>query len=137
MLAVAIAAQRRGDARQALTATAAWFLAWALLFGPSTENATFSILAPALAWAVVRAFGRPRAWGERAWLLACVYLVGMATSDAGGPFRLFFGSWHATTVGTLLFQAWLVADWFRTRAAAPAGVVTPAGVTPVTSRRAA
>lgn len=136
VLAVAVTTARRGSARQALAVTAAWFLTWAVLFGPSAENATFAILAPVLAWATVTAFERPGAWLERAWLIGCVYLIGLSTSDAGGPFRQFFGRYHATTVGAALFQAWLIADLIRGRAGRATQANEP--TTPaVTSRRAA
>ena len=135
VLMVAVTTVRRGSARQALAVTVAWFLTWAVLFGPSAENATFAILAPVLAWATVTAFERPGAWLERAWLVGCVYLIGLSTSDAGGPYRQFFGKYHATTVGAVLFQAWLIADLIRGRVgrAVQANEPTPT----VISRRAA
>lgn len=135
VLAVAVTTARRGSAREALAITAAWFLTWAVLFGPSAENATFAILAPVLAWATVTAFERPGAWLERAWLVGCVYLIGLSTSDAGGPYRQFFGKYHATTVGAVLFQAWLVTDLFRRSRATAQADESPAPA--VTSRRAA
>jgi hypothetical protein len=132
VLAIAVRARRSHGARESLTVTAAWFLTWAILFGPATENPTFAVLAPVLAWVVVAASERPGAWFERAWLLACVYLMCLSTSDAGGPYRRFFNSIAATTIGALMFQVWLFAELFQRRAglaaqreSEPAPAVTP------------
>ncbi|QJW97788.1 hypothetical protein [Frigoriglobus tundricola] len=90
-------------------------MTWVVLFSPSSENATFNILAPFVAWALAEALTRPRAWVGGAWLLASLLLMGVATTDASGPLRHFFREYCATTWGALMFQVWLVADLGRRR----------------------
>ncbi len=120
VLAVGVWETRRGSPKGVLVfRVSAWFVTWVVLFSPSSENATFSILSPFVAWALADAVTRPRTWAGRVWLFAALYLMGMATTDAGGPFRHFFQSHCATTFGGLMFQAWLFADLMRQRVIAP------------------
>ncbi|MBM3979542.1 MAG: DUF2029 domain-containing protein [Planctomycetes bacterium] len=122
VLAAGTLAVRRGEPRPAvLFQVGAWFVTWVVLFSPSSEAATFSVLGPFLAWATVEAFRRPRAWVERAWLVACVYLVGPSDGDTGKLTRWMFETYPATTLGALGFQLWLCLDLARrARAARPA-----------------
>jgi hypothetical protein len=117
VLAVGVWTARRGGAPTAvLFRVGAWFSAWVLLFTPSCENATFGVLGPFLAWAVVDAFHRPGAWASRVWLLACLYLVGLSTTDLGALTKRFFGRFPSTTTGGVLFQLWLIGELFRRHA---------------------
>lgn len=129
VLLVALRTARRADARTTLAATVSWFLCWAVLFGPAAENATFAILAPALARSCVAA----RGWA-RAWLFACVYLTGLASSDAGGPYREFLNRFCAPTIGAAMYACFLVAELARSRRE-PEAASAPAEPAPV--RRAA
>jgi hypothetical protein len=115
VLLVALRSARRADARATLALTVSWFLCWAVVFGPATENATFAVLAPALAWSGVVVAERPGAWRERIWLGACVYLTGLASSDAGGPFRVFFDRLCAPSIGAAMYGGFLVAELVRSR----------------------
>jgi hypothetical protein len=93
---------RGADRRETLYVAGAWFLTWVLLFSPSSENATFAILAPIMAWTVVDAFARPTGWLRRAWLLACFPLF--------GPQNRHLGPYLWLTIGTTMFQVVLIAD---------------------------
>jgi hypothetical protein len=140
VLAVGVWATRRGLPRgEVLFLVGAWFSTWVLLYSPSSENATFSILGPFIAWAIVDAFRRPGAWVSRVWLLASLYLMCLAGGDTGILTKSLFTKYPATTIGGVMFQLWLVADLRRrissagVEAAAPSPPASPA----VTSRQAA
>lgn len=139
VLLVALRASRCADVRATLAVTVSWFLCWALVFGPATENATFAILAPALAWSCVAVAERPGARLERIWLVACVYLTGLASSDAGGPFRAFFDRLCAPSIGAAMYAGFLVVELVRSRhePRAPVRVPESKPVEAVPVRRAA
>jgi hypothetical protein len=48
---------RHGPGREALTTLTVLGTGWMTLFGPATESCTYVLLAPALAWEVVRGWG--------------------------------------------------------------------------------
>jgi hypothetical protein len=119
VLAVGALAVRRREPRPAvLLQVGARFVTWVVLFSPSSEAATFSVLGPFLAWATVEAFRRPRAWVERAWLVVCVYLVGPSDGDTGKLTQWMFETYPATTLGAIGFQLWLGLDLARRARAA-------------------
>lgn len=119
VLGVGVLAVLRREPRPAvLFQVGAWFVTWVVLFSPSSEAATFSVLGPFLAWATVEAFRRPRAWVERAWLVVCVYLVGPSDGDTGKLTQWMFETYPATTLGAIGFQLWLFLDLARRARAA-------------------
>src|SRR5262249_58403984 len=64
---------RRGQGRAWLAETLALGAAWLLLFGPAAEHATFALLAPFLAWALVQRWRWPA--GRRAIEVAGVLIL--------------------------------------------------------------
>ena len=139
VLAVAVWSARRGTERsELLFRVGAWFSAWVVLFTPSSENATFSILGPFVAWALVDALQRPGAWMRCVWLGASIYLMALSTGSGGGPLSHFFTTYHAPTAGAVLFQVWLCADLCRSRAQSIARPVSaPPDNAPTTALRRA
>ncbi len=116
VLAATLLARWQGvERREVLLRLLAWFLAWVVLFSPSTENATYGILAPVMAWALVDAFGQPGTWLRRIWLLAALYLMGLSGGDAGIPLKQCFGQFCWTTLGGVMFQMILIVDLFKSR----------------------
>jgi Glycosyltransferase family 87 len=116
VLAVSLLAQWKGaERREVLLRLAAWFLTWAVLFGPSTENVTFGILAPVVAWAVVDAFSWPGMWFRRVWLLLSLYLIGLSYGDPGAALKRWLGNECGVTIGALMFHGVLLIDLFRSR----------------------
>ena len=81
---------------------------WTVLFGPAAEAATYVLLAPGLAWALVEAFHRPGSRAERTLLVTSALLIGpLATDLFGGPVRRFAVDHGGLPLGGLLFLAWL------------------------------
>src|SRR5579859_6648691 len=90
------------------------FSVWVVLFGPATEACTYAVIAPAIAWALIDAFGRPAAWGRRAVLVASLLLMGpIATDMFGSTVRLWANHYGSQPMGGLLFLAYLVAQTLR------------------------
>jgi hypothetical protein len=58
---------------------------WMLLCGPATESATYVLLAPTLAWAVLDACTRPRPAWVRGGLLGCYGALLLAAAAAWFP----------------------------------------------------
>jgi hypothetical protein len=116
VLLVTVGMQWRGAAaREILLRLASWFLTWVVLFSPSSENVTFSILAPVVAWGVVDAFLWPRTWLRRVWLLASLYMIGLSYGDPGAPLIRLLGADCGATIGALMFQATLIVDLFKSK----------------------
>lgn len=93
--------------QQLIFCTIAAWSAWQLLFGPGTERLTYNLIAPALAWAMIRSFqtGRDRVWITLTYLMT--FLLGL-----GGVERMLVGIFPAATafepIGVLMFAGWLV-----------------------------
>ncbi|OWK45184.1 hypothetical protein FRUB_01515 [Fimbriiglobus ruber] len=116
---------RWSDRRALLTRAGAWFFVWVLLFSPATENPTYSIVAPVIAWAAVESFrgGGPWAWVSGVVLLTSIFLMGPSVTDVTTPHgREFLDRYTVTTLGAVLFQLWLIAnlvrDWLRSKSGA-------------------
>jgi hypothetical protein len=110
--------ERGADRRTVLLRAAAWFLTWAVLFSPSSENATYAILAPVVGWAVADAFGRP-GFVRRVWVLTSLYFLGYSFGGDYGGLNRYVGRYCWVTVGGILFQAVLVWDLVNPPAAPP------------------
>ena len=105
---------RAAKRAETLSISLAWYIAWVLLFSPATEPVTFSILAAAIAWAIIVAFRRPGAWIDRGILAVSLFLIGPIQTDlVGKAGREWGGSFAAPTWGTLLFVAWLTMELVR------------------------
>jgi hypothetical protein len=83
-------------------------LVWCTLFGPATESATYMLLAPAAAQAVVALTGRPlweRVWIRGAYVLMLSVPVALwFPRPVSDPFRALIPQAH----GALLLLTWLV-----------------------------
>ncbi len=102
------------DSRERLLFAYQVFAVWAVLFGPAAEPATYILLAPALAPAVVRAFERTAPFTVRALILASYALVGPLSTDAFGPAARRLVQGHGgLPLGALLFGVVLVASTVR------------------------
>jgi hypothetical protein len=104
-------ARRSPDVRDHLVHVLMLFSAWVVLFGPATEACTYAVIAPAIAWALIEAFGRPGTWGRRVVLIASLLLMGpVATDMFGSTVRLLANHYGSQPVGGLLFLIYLVVD---------------------------
>lgn len=93
--------------RERLTRVLAWFSVWALLYSPGTENATYAILAPSVAEALVRY----RWWASRLVLGAVIVLTGPAITDLFGRLGNIIGDrYGGPALAGVLFQGWLVVE---------------------------
>jgi hypothetical protein len=106
-------ARRRGWSRKRLVqACAGLGLVWCTLFGPATESATYMLLVPIAAHAVLTVRGRP-SW-ERGWVLTA-YLALLSVPVAlwfprsiSDPYRALIPQAH----GALMLLAWaIVSGW--------------------------
>jgi DMSO reductase anchor subunit len=106
---VVFAARRRGRA-QRVQLCAGLGLVWCTLFGPATESATYMLLAPVAAQAVLAVTGRP------VWERVCVrgaYLLLLSVPVAlwfprsvSDPYRALIPQAH----GALILLAWIVCN---------------------------
>jgi hypothetical protein len=120
-------ARQTTDRLQQLTRFFQLFSVWVVLFGPATETCTYAILAPALAWALIDAFGRPVSWGRRVTLVVSLLLTGPCVTDfLGSTVRNFANEHGSQPVGALLFAGYLVARNGRSKPPARRGVLTAA-----------
>src|SRR5262245_50464162 len=104
---------------QQIQASTGLGLVWCTLFGPATESATYMLLAPIAAQAVVAAAGRPlweRVWARGTYLLLVSVPVIMwfprAISD---PYRTFIPQAHAA----VLLLGWHVRISFHCNCGSP------------------
>lgn len=126
----------RWDRAKQVHACAVLGLTWCTLFGPSTESATYMLLAPVAAFAAIVVTGRPL-W-ERVWVRGCYMLLLSANviqwfpSDVVEAYR---GTLIPQAHAALFLLVWLV--WrLAARAGAlgwrqasrPAGEATPTGL---------
>ena len=58
-------------------------------------------------------------------VLACLFLIGLSTTDAGGPLKHFFHDYFGTTAGAVMFQLWLVVEAGRVFLWSGHGVTAP------------
>jgi hypothetical protein len=108
-------ARRTTEPREVLTRAFMLFAAWVILFGPTTEEATYVVIAPAIAWALVDAFRRPAGRGTRLLLIASLLLMGpLGTDTFGTAVRLFATGHGSLPFGGLLFFTYLLAQTGRT-----------------------
>jgi Glycosyltransferase family 87 len=101
--------RRRGwDRAQQVQACIGLGLVWCTLFGPATESATYMLLAPVAALAVVTVAGRP-GW-ERAWvwgtylLLVAAQVIVWFPRPVSDPFRALVPQAHAA----LMLSVWVL-----------------------------
>lgn len=108
-------ARRTTAPRELLTRAFMLCAAWVILFGPTTEEATYAVIAPAIAWALVDAFRRPPGRGTRTLLIASLFLMGpLGTDTFGTAVRLFATGHGSLPLGGLLFLGYLLAWTGRT-----------------------
>ena len=131
--------RRAATTRQLLTVVLGTWVSWQLLFGPGSERATFALIAPLAAWAVVVSFdtARGRVVMVTAFGLMTLASIGQIERAVVDAFPLVLA---AHPVGTLLFASWFVVHAGRWRCAAhrsdgllPAFASAPLG--PSSSRR--
>lgn len=93
--------------RVRLTRLLGWFSVWSLLYSPGTENATYAILAPSLAEALVR----HRWWPSRVVLGVTILVAGPANTDLFGRLANLFGErLGGPAIAAVLYQGWLVGE---------------------------
>jgi hypothetical protein len=110
--AVCVLGRRAGwPPRRLLTALLSMGSGWMVLCGPATESATYLVLAPALAWAVLEAAGRPGVL--RAGALAAYGLLAVAAVAAWFPGAARFHALALQPLAALVFLAAVVADLCR------------------------
>ncbi len=99
-----------------LTLIFSMWAAWQLLFGPATEQFTYSIIAPSASWAVLVSFAEKRArWLTlTAWTLVSLLPAGDIETTVA---RVFPAATILAPLGAVLFAAWLV--WHERDAAPP------------------
>jgi hypothetical protein len=103
------------EPRERLTHCFMLFAVWAVLFGPATEACTYSVMAPAVAWALVDAFRRRTGWGIRLLLAASLLMMEpLGTDTFGQAARTFANSHGLQPLGALLFVGCMLADGART-----------------------
>ena len=108
--------RRSPERRELLTRMFMLFAAWVVLFGPTTEEATYVVVAPAIAWALVDAFARPAARGIRLLLVTSLLLMGPFATDMFGSAARIFATQHGSLpLGALLFLGYLLAQAGRIR----------------------
>jgi len=105
--------RRTGNRSSTLWVVGAWFFTWAMLHNPATEAASYGVISPFIAWAVLKSWRTPGAWVDRAMLLAGMALMGPIITDLGNPLRGIINMAAAPILGAILFQAWLVIDLWR------------------------
>jgi len=95
--------------RPRLTMMFSLFTAWAILFGPATETCTYVVIGPAIAWALVEAFGQPAGWLARILLAISLFLMGPIPTDLfGATVRNFANEHGSQPIGAILLLAHLV-----------------------------
>jgi len=98
------------DRRALMTSVFAWFACWVLLFGPTTEEATYAVITPAIAWSLLEVFGRPNSRRARCLLLASMAMMGpLATDLFGTAARVFATMKGCLPVGALVYLGYLLA----------------------------
>jgi hypothetical protein len=97
---------------------------WIILFGPATENATYTVLAPTLALATWEALqpGQP-SWIRRPMLGIVPFFV-VASSVTIFPFGRSLSFWLMPSGALMLFVQRLAAYWSTRRPAAPVQPLT-------------
>jgi hypothetical protein len=124
-------ARQRMEPRKLMTWIFIGFACWTVLFGPTTEAATYAIVAPAIAWCLMDAFSRPTSWATRSLLLASLLMMGpLATDFFGSAVRLFVTSRGGLPLGALLFLGYLLAEAARWRPEKETAVGGPARIRP-------
>jgi hypothetical protein len=109
-------ARQRMERRRLLTWVFMGFACWTVVFGPTTEAATYAVIAPAIAWCVLDAFSRPTSWATRSLLVASLLMMGpLATDLFGSAARVFATSKGCLPLGALLFLGYLLAEAIRWR----------------------
>jgi hypothetical protein len=109
-------ARRRMEPRRLMTWIFMGFACWTVLFGPTTEAATYVVVAPAIAWCVLDAFGRRDSQAAQALLVASMLMMGpLATDLFGSATRVFATSKGVLPLGGLLFLGYLAAEAIRWR----------------------
>ena len=109
------------------------FTAWAVVFGPAAEPATYVLLGPGLAWALIAARSPSTPPLVGAALVASYLLTGpLATDLLGGTVRRTLANHGSLPVGGLLFFLVLAAESLspRGRAIPPPSGGAPAGPAP-------
>lgn len=102
-------ARRETDRRGLVTSVYMWFACWLVLFGPTTEEATYAVVTPAVAWSLFLAFTRPTSRGVRWLLLSSMFMMGPLATDLVGPtVRLFATLNGCLPLGALLFLGYLL-----------------------------
>jgi hypothetical protein len=80
-----------------------------VLFGPATESCTYVVIAPAVAWILLDAFGRPGSWGIRSLGIACLFFMGLFVTDLFGSRMRNYATDHGSQpIGAILFAALLL-----------------------------
>jgi hypothetical protein len=104
-LVLALAARHHSrDPKELLTYIYLLFSAWALLFGPATESCTYILIAPGLAWMIVRAFGDHSSFARKAALVSSLLLAGPLVTDMfGNAVRGYCNTHGAQPIAALLF----------------------------------
>ncbi len=98
--------RRTGDRRVVLTATLAMGSAYLMAFGPSVEHATYVVLAPTVAWAVVRSCERRRGQAGAILAYALTMVLGLELFERPLMARYPLVT-AALPLGSLVFAGWL------------------------------
>jgi alpha-1,2-mannosyltransferase len=107
-------ARKTPSPRARLSRTYQLFSVWVVLFGPSAEAATYAVVGPAIAWAVLEAFAAPRAPVVRALLVTSLLSMGPLATDLVGPSaRIFLVNHGVLQAGALLFLGVLTVQTLR------------------------
>ncbi len=125
LVAALVLAGRRWPVRRRLCSLLNLGLCWVLLFGPATEGATYQLLGPALAWAMIDAWrrGRPLA---RAVALASAGAFGVGLAANLFPFAADVHALGPHPLSALLLFGLLVGlDLRDLLRPAPSEVVSP------------
>ena len=105
---ILVGRSRNWDRRRLVQACTGLGLVWCTLFGPATESATYMLLAPVAAHAVIAVRGRP--WWEQVWirgsylLLISVPVALWFPRPVSDPYRALIPQAHAA----LLLLTWIV-----------------------------
>jgi hypothetical protein len=116
---VLIGRRRRWSRQRLVQACAGLGLIWCTLFGPATESATYMLLAPMVAHAVIVTHNRPA--GERTWVLAA-YAMLLSVPVAlwfprpiSDPYRALIPQAHGALMllAWIVFNGWVPRNWIR------------------------
>jgi hypothetical protein len=121
VLSLALAARRSANPRELLTQVWGLFAFWVVLFGPATESCTYIVVAPTIAWSILKVFQYSARWGPRLAVVGGALMMGPLVTDMFGPIIRNFANEHGSQpVGALLFLAYLIAEGHGDSKAAPA-----------------